>query len=124
MTPEPGSAREAAERNAQAIVAGNFAQVMNDLTPAAFNQVMQLGQSQAATGGPPTPSPFSPGAMPNISAYELTEVESGPDNAVFHVTFSSPAGSATLSAGWLRIAGLWKIANVGLIEARPADATS
>jgi len=121
MTPDPGSAREAAERTAQAIMAGNLARVMNDITPAAFSQVMQLGQAQATAGGAPAPSPFAPGTMPSITGYEIEEIESSPESGLFHVTFTSPAGTATLAARWQLIMGLWKIADVGLIEANPAN---
>lgn len=121
MTAEPGSAREAAERNARALMAGDLAQVMNDLTPQAFAQAMQLGQAQVAAGAVRVPTPFTPGAMPGITGFELAEVSSEPEDALFHVTFTSPAGTATLSTQWKRLTGVWKLAGIGLIDARPAE---
>ena len=58
MTAEPGSVQEAAERNAQAVMTGNLAQLMADITPEALTQMMTLG---AQSGG------LTPGTMPGIS---------------------------------------------------------
>jgi hypothetical protein len=108
----PGAAREAAERNAQAVVAGNLAQIMGDITPEALNQMMQMA---AQSGG------LSPAAMPNIQGYEITEMPSDGDGEVFHVTFTSASGTATLAATWRQVMGQWKITAVALVSAEPAQ---
>ncbi len=113
---EASSAREAAERNAQAVMTGNLSQVMADITPEALAQMMALG-SQA--GG------LSPAQMPNIEGYELEEMGGTPDGGqLFHVTFRSSAGTATLGATWKQVMGQWKIAKVDLLSADPAPGTT
>ena len=109
---EPGSAREAVERNAQAVMSGNLAQIMADITPEALAQMMQLG---AAAGG------MSPAAMPNIQGYEVTELPPDGEAQIFHVRFASSIGHATLSTAWKQIMGQWKITTVGLVSVEPAD---
>lgn len=110
---QPVTAREAAERNAQAIVSGNLAQLMADITPDVLAQVMAMG-SQA--GG------LSPAQMPNIRGYEIEERGQDGDADIFHVTFRSDVGTATLSASWKQIMGQWKIVAVSLISAEPTPA--
>ncbi len=105
---EPGSAREAAERNAEAVMTGNLAQIMADITPDALSQMMAMG----AQGG------VSPASMPSISGYELTELGSDGDAEVFNVTFISSAGTATLATKWKQIMGQWKVTGIELIAAR------
>ena len=61
---QPTTAREAAERNAQAIMSGNLSQLMADITPEVLAQVMAMG---AQAGG------LSPAQMPNIEGYELKD---------------------------------------------------
>jgi len=108
---QPGSAHEAAERNAQAIMSGNLAQIMADITPEALAQVMALGSQAGA---------LTPTQMPNIERYELLDF--GPDGDVhlFHVKFISDAGTATIAASWKLIMGQWKIVAVSLVSAEPA----
>ncbi len=62
---QPTTAREAAERNAQAIMTGNLSQLMADITPDVLAQVMAMG---AQAGG------LSPAQMPNIQGYEIREM--------------------------------------------------
>lgn len=109
---EPGSAREAVERNAQAVMSGNLAQIMADITPEALAQMMQMG---AAAGG------MSPASMPNIQGYEVTEMPLDGEAQVFHVRFGSSIGHATLSTAWKQIMGQWKITAVGLVSVEPID---
>lgn len=112
---EPGSAREAAERNAQAVMTGNLTQLMADITPEVLTQMMTLG----AGGG------LTPQAMPVITGYELTEAGTDGDAEVFHAKFMSAMGWATLSMKWKPVMSQWKIVEVGLVgfervEAPPA----
>ena len=106
----PVNAREAAERNAKAVMEGNLALIMGDITPDALTQMMQM----AAAGG------LSPAAMPNIEGYEITEMPAADDGEVFEVEFRSAVGKATLSTTWKEIMGQWKIAAVSLVSAEPA----
>ena len=101
----PGSARDAAERNAQAVMAGNLSQLMADITPEVLMQMMQLG-----SGGGLTPQ-----SMPSITGYELTSIGQDDDAEVFHAKFLSAIGSATLSAKWRLVLGQWKIVDIGLV---------
>lgn len=111
MATEPGSAREAAERNAEAIMTGNLSQVMADITPDALAQMMQLG---AQAGG------LSPAQMPNIESYDLTDAGEQDGGQVFHVTFRSAMGRATVATTWKQVMGQWKIAAVALVSVEPA----
>ena len=109
----PGNAREAMERTARAVVEGNLAQVMADITPDALTQMMQMG---AAAGG------VNPAAMPGITGFDVAEAGAEGDTETFHVTFRSEAGSATLAATWKPIMGQWKISAISLVSAEAASA--
>jgi len=116
VQPSPATAREAAERNAEAVVAGNFAQVMASVTPEALMQMMQMG----ASGG------LAPTQMPGVTGYELVEAGQTEDGEgeMFQVTFASSAGSATLETTWRLVAGDWKVTAIRLVSAEgapPAD---
>lgn len=110
---QPSSAREATDRTASAVVSGNLAQVMADLTPEALGQMMSLG---AAAGG------LSPAQMPNIEGYDVQEMGSEGDAEIFHITFRSSVGTATLKASWKQVMGQWKITAVSLVAAEAAPA--
>ena len=103
--PGPGTAREAAERNARAVMAGNLSQLMADITPDVLLQMMQLG-----TGGGLTPQ-----TMPSITGYELTELGPDGDGDLFHAKFLSSIGTATLSAKWKLVLNQWKIVEIALV---------
>lgn len=110
---EPSTAREAAERNARAVMTGNLAQIMADITPNALSQMMSMGSQ----GG------VSPTSMPNITGYELSEAGQDGDATTFHITFSSSIGKATLATTWQQVMGQWKITAVELVSAEPAADT-
>lgn len=112
---EPGSAREAVERNAQAVMSGNLAQIMADITPEALAQMMQMG---AAAGA------MSPASMPNIQGYDVTEMPPDGEAQVFHVRFRSSIGHATLSMSWKPVMGQWKITAVALVSVEPTGAAA
>ena len=112
-----GTAREAAERNAQAVMSGNLAQLMADISPEALNQMMQMAsqaQADGSLGG------LNLASMPNVTGYELTEAGKDGEDEVFHVTFHSTAGSATLMTKWRQMMGQWKIVGIGRVQ-EPAD---
>ena len=108
---QPATAREAAERTAEAVMTGNRVQVMASLAPEALAQMMQMG---AQAGG------LSPAQMPGIDSYELTELGSEGAGELFHVTFRSAAGTATLAATLNQVMGQWKVTAVSLVSAEPA----
>jgi hypothetical protein len=113
----PGAAREAAERNARAVMTGNLAQLMADISPEALNQMMQMAsqaQADGSLGG------LNLAALPSVEGYELTEVGRDGDDEVFHVTFHSTAGSATLMTKWRQLMGQWKIVGIGRVQ-EPAE---
>jgi hypothetical protein len=110
-----GTAREAADRNAQALVAGNMMQLMMDITPEAMAGLMQMG---AAAGV--NPGAFSLTSMPAITGYELGEsavLDGGAE--LIPATFHSALGSMTIVATWKEIAGAWKIAAVTVNNIAP-----
>ena len=92
-------------------MSGNLAQLMADITPEVLAQVMAMG---AEAGG------LSPAQMPNIQGYEIQEFGPEADAEVFHVTFRSDIGTATIAASWKLVMGQWKITNVSLISAEVA----
>lgn len=110
---QPSSAREAAERNAKAIMEGNLSQLMADITPEVLAQVMAMG-AQAPAG-------LSITQMPNIQGYEIAEKGQDGDADVFDVTFRSDVGSAKIAASWKQVMGQWKIVNVALVSAELAQ---
>jgi len=115
MADGQGSAREAAERNAQAVMAGNISQVMADITPEALTQMMQLA---AANGG------VSPATMPDMQSYEIEDEGATDDGGQrFRVTFVASEGRATLGATWKQVAGQWKITSVDLVSAEREEPT-
>jgi len=109
---KPATAREAAVRNAEAIVSGNLAQLMADITPDVLSQVMAMG---AQAGG------LSLTQMPNIQGYDILDFGTYEDAEVFHVTFRSDAGNATIAASWKQVMGQWKIVSVSLVSAELAE---
>ncbi len=113
---QPTTAREAAERNAQAIMSGNLSQLMADITPEVLAQVMAMGAQ--AGGGEPPPNPHNEGD-------ELKDFGPQEDGGeLFHVTFRSSVGTATLGATWKQVMGQWKIVAVSLVSAEPAPPAS
>lgn len=106
-----GSAREAAERNAQAVMSGNLSQIMADITPEALTQMMQMA---SAAGG------LSPASMPNIESYSIDELPVEGEAHPFNVTFTSAIGNATLGATWKQVMGQWKITAIALVSAEAA----
>ena len=105
---EPATAREAVDRNALAVMTGNLAQIMADVTPEALAQMMQMGPQ---AGG------LSPAPMPNIEGYDIEEKGPAGEGELFHVTFNSPVGTATLATTWKLVMGQWKLAAVELVKA-------
>lgn len=109
------TAREAAERNARAVVAGDITRVMADITPEALTQMMRMG-AEAQAAGIPVPT-----AMPGIDSYEIEPTSESADESAFRVTFRSAAGTATLATTWRRLDGRWKVAGVALVRAEPTS---
>lgn len=111
MNSTPGTAREAAERNARAVMDGDLTQVMADISPDAMAKLMQMGAEAQATGVP------NPTTMPSIESYEIADVDEAGDGSSFDVTFRSAMGTATVRTTWAQIVGQWKIVDVRLLRA-------
>jgi hypothetical protein len=110
---EPEALRLAVERNAQAVVTGNLAQLMADITPEALAQLMSLAPQ---AGG------LSLASMPNISGHTITPIGWDGDEAfVYHVAFTSDVGTATIAATWREVLGQWKVTALGLVAIQPAS---
>lgn len=110
MQPNPTTAREAAERTAQAVVSGNLAQLMSDITAEALTQMVQLG---ASAGG------LTVTQLPAVTGYEIAEMGPTEDSEgeVLRVTFTSAAGNASIETTWRQVLGAWKITAVSLVSA-------
>ncbi|MGH2633641.1 MAG: hypothetical protein ACRDG3_09555 [Tepidiformaceae bacterium] len=111
---EAGSAREAAERNAQAVMSGNLSQIMSDITPEALTQMMQMASAAGS---------LSPASMPNIESYAIEELPPEGEAHLFNVTFTSAIGMATLAATWKQVTGQWKITAIALVSAEATPGT-
>lgn len=119
-----GTAREAAERNAQALMAGNMMQLMMDITPEAMAGLMQMGAAAGAAAGV-NPTAFSLTSMPTLTGYELGEPTVVPGGGeLIPATFHSALGSITIVSTWKEIAGAWKIAAVTVNNISPATGTA
>jgi hypothetical protein len=70
--------------------------------------MMSLG---SAAGG------LSPAQMPSIEGYDVEDMGAEGDTEVFHITFRSSVGTATLKASWKQVMGQWKITAVSLVSA-------
>ncbi|MFN0147702.1 MAG: hypothetical protein ACKVT1_14435 [Dehalococcoidia bacterium] len=111
MSSEPDGLREVVERNAQAVMTGNFAQIMADITPEALAQMMQQM---------PQAGQMSLTSMPAISGYEIEAVGPSAEAYVYNVIFASAMGTATLVSEWKQLLGQWKISAVKLLSIDPA----
>lgn len=117
MNGNSGSAREAVERSAQAIVAGNIVQVMSDLTPEALAQVLQMASEQGLNPGSVT----ALGGLPGISGYTVIDAGKDEDSETFLVTFEAPEGRATVESTWKQVLGQWKIAAFRVVDLKRTD---
>ena len=110
--PDLDALRAAVERNAQAVVEGNFAQLMADITPEALAQMMQMA--------PGTASAASVAQLPSITGFTISEKGVEGEAHSFEVTFDSAAGTATLMTTWAPVVGQWKITGVSVVSLTPA----
>lgn len=90
----------AVHRTCQAVVAGNLAQVISDLTPEAMGKLM-TGQAQLGGGG-----------IPQISGYEVRSILPDGEDYLATVVFKG-AQEVGLQARWRRVDGAWKIVDFG-----------
>jgi len=109
----PDGLREAVDRNARAVMTGNFAQIMADITPEALAQMMQQM---------PASGQFSLMSMPTITGYDVEAMAADGDACVYNVTFRSEAGTVTLASQWKQVLGQWKITGVQLVSLDPNTA--
>ncbi len=117
--------KEAAIRNADAIKAGNFIQIMADITPEAMAQMMQLGATAGAAAGVNAGTAAAAGLsmtnLPTITGYELSDPIAELDGSeTITATFTSPLGSLTIASTWKQVMGRWKIAAVSNLTITPA----
>jgi hypothetical protein len=111
-SPQPaGSAREAVERNAQALASGNIAVVLADVTPEAIMQMMQAAAQRGLDAGA-----VSLASMPSVRSYEIVDAGKDGESETFHVTFVSDQGRATMGSTWKPIDGVWKIVGLEVIS--------
>ena len=104
------TAREAVERNAEAIKAGDMQRIMMDLTPEAFTKAMQMLNQQG--GAAQTPR--------EVDSYEIEDQGVEGEDHLFQVTYRAAAGQLTMYGRWRKIGADWKIADFGIIDAQAA----
>jgi hypothetical protein len=106
-----GDPREAVDRTARAVMTGNLAQVMADLSPEAMAQLMQL--ASGAQG-------LSPTQLPSIEGFDIAEDPAEEGEVRYRVQFHSSAGSVTVATTWRPVLGQWKVVSIGLAGAEAA----
>ena len=114
MAGEDAALRAVVERNADAVVAGNFVQIMADITPEALGKLMGM-----AGGGQP-----SIATLPAISGYEIVLLEPEDEAERYLATFRSEAGTAAIVTHWKQVLGAWKIVDVSGVDLQPAGGAS
>ncbi len=111
-------AREAAERLAANVAAGNLALVLADIAPEALAKAMQA--NPAAGGGLP--------ALPAIRQWRVEELPTSASGPVFRLSFESELGDAVIDTTWGQVTGQWKVVDFAVVELRrrepPAEPAS
>jgi hypothetical protein len=115
MSDGPGTAREAAQRNAEAIATGNLNQVLADITPEVIQKLMQMGAQMSAQLGV-QPGAINASSMPSIEHYSVEPAGTSGDDERFETTFTSADGSATVASTWRLIGEQWKIVDVEVLR--------
>ena len=111
----PGEApelREVVERNAQAVMTGNFAQLMADITPEALGKLMQM---MPAGGGP------SLASLPAITGYDLEHLGQHGDSERYRACFASESGTVQFVTSWRIVFGQWKVVDFSDVEVQAAS---
>lgn len=107
MTSTPEDLRTVVERNAQAVMTGNFMQLMADITPEALAKLMQMA--------PPGSGQLSITSMPPIQRYELEQLPDDGDVQQFRATFYAESATASIVTGWRQVVGQWKVVDFGAV---------
>lgn len=89
----------AVQRNCEALVSGNFTQILMDLTPQAMAKFTQMAATQMQTGVPP-----------KLTSYTIVSRATEGDAEVYDVRFHGDVEFG-VKAHWKQIEGLWKIAD-------------
>lgn len=115
MSDEPAELREVVERNAEAVMAGNFAQLMADITPDALAKLMQM----APQGTQPALT-----SLPAITGYDVQWIGAVGDGHQYRATFVSAAGTADIVATWKLVLGQWRIVEFNEVTVTPGVAAT
>ena len=91
---------EAVRRNCQALVAGDLAAVLNDLTPEA------VAQAVAGSGGATM--------MPAVIGYEIVSRQEASGEHRFRISFKGSDHDFEAGITWREVDGAWKITAVDL----------
>ena len=100
MPEEVPELREVVERNAQAVMSGNFVQLMADITPEALARLVQL----SPPGGGP-----SLATLPAILGYEIEPLEADGDAHFYRARFTAETATASFITKWQLVLGAWKV---------------
>lgn len=90
------SAEETARRHGQAVVDGNMAVLMGDLTPEAMASLGALA-----------------GSLQGVTAYEIAKHEADGADHIFNITYTAPTGPLTVRSRWREMGDDWKIVEAG-----------
>lgn len=101
MTSTPGDLQQVVERNAQAVMTGNFLQLMADITPEALAKLMAMA--------PPQAGQMSITSLPPIERYELEQLPDADEAQQFRATFYAENATASIVTAWKQVLGQWKV---------------
>ena len=95
------SVEDAVRRNADALIAGNIAQLFTDMTPEAMTKLSQMAGAGMAAAPPGSP-------MPKLTGYEIVSREQDGDDHVYDVRFSGDIHFGVKNR-WREINNQWKL---------------
>ncbi len=107
------SVEDAVKRNADALIAGNIAQLFTDITPEAMTKLTQMAGTMmgAAQAGSP---------MPKLTSYEIVSREQDGDDHIYDVRFSGDVQFGVKNR-WREVNEQWKLVD---FDAYPMGATA
>jgi hypothetical protein len=112
MAEELPELRAIVERNAEAVMAGNFMQIMADITPEALAKLMAM----APPGGGP-----SIATLPALTGYTLELLEPADEAQLYRATFTSEQATATFVTTWRQVVGQWKVVDFSDVSIEMKD---
>lgn len=90
---------EAVQRNCEALLAGNIAQIFADMTPEAMAKIASAGGGAMGAG------------LPQLTSYDVISRSRDGDDHLYDVQFHG-SQSFGVKGRWREIGGVWKLVDV------------